>query len=234
MDSKITNSDSRNVLVAKDYVDGLLAGMYPTKRLVGENPTCPERYYSQQRNYDSRICKDSYGLTNPAYGVADYCGRKVVTETCTTAGGWNPSICTHPVYCCGSTYSNHTYWHTVTGTRGLTCITNTWSENECVLTESEDDYIILRQGVEKKISDDCVAVGGEMVMAGSDGFICRFKGATCPANWIQYKNWSTTNTGYGACSVSTGYHVTGAHLWANIVRETAGDAIAVIVEIGCY
>jgi hypothetical protein len=231
----INDEDDGTILVNKAYVDekfAELSFMDLSKRFVGENPKCPAGSYSKQRNYDNRVCSQTYNLPNSAYGLEDYCGRTQTTCSCTTIGGWSPTICSRCVYCCGSTYSNHVYWNTQSGNINYKCIPDSWSENECVSIPEESLF-------EGKSLADCESIGGETVFVEEGVYICRIQDSVCPSGWSQYQNWSTTNPGTGACpsysnSITTLY-VTSAHLWSNVPVETSGGgAVASVTEIGCY
>ena len=61
--------------------------------------------------------------------------------------------------------------------------------------------------------DECTAAGGTVEVEGAEA-ICRFPGASCPADWTQYQNWgsvtpkacTTNNTcSNTSCSVGTGW-----------------------------
>ncbi len=107
----------------------------------------------------------------------------------------------------------------------------------------------------------CIDAGGEVVDSDVSLPICRFNQATCPANWTQYKGFTTTvYNGHcdcaGACDTScqgcTTYCNPGHHSWANGGREGCSvscpykqracnrigawwcSASARVTQIGCY
>jgi len=89
---------------------------------------------------------------------------------------------------------------------------------------------------------DCKSKGGLVIEDGSGNKMCRF-GASCPAGWVHYNNWSVTQPNSGtyknevvtgnykhvgsncqeqsqSCSLSTAVCTTDSHSWSNVAQET--------------
>lgn len=107
---------------------------------------------------------------------------------------------------------------------------------------------------------DCNAIGGNTTIVAAGVAICQVTGSSCPSNWSQYLNWSTTtsnNSSLVACCsggscpaldcANRVYCSTGSHTWANTAVETCqassacglgcsgqASATATRTQIGCY
>lgn len=76
-----------------------------------------------------------------------------------------------------------------------------------------------------KTAAQCCAAGGNVVSAGSNQFLCKISGSSCPAGWSAYLNWTATaaNSGsaWDACygSGSYSWSIPG-HVFANTPVES--------------
>ena len=80
-------------------------------------------------------------------------------------------------------------------------------------------------------TDQCTALGGVLVMDGSNKF-CRFSSAGCPSGWASYKSWTRTIATTGSCidgridqesqdcRSSSKSCTTSRHSWSNTARES--------------
>lgn len=89
---------------------------------------------------------------------------------------------------------------------------------------------------------DCTNAGGTVANDGTYDF-CRFDLASCPSgspNWLQYNNWSTTNTNICWNSDNTAFCGTGSHIWGDapspacIIPTTTTSCYQTVTQIGCY
>lgn len=77
-----------------------------------------------------------------------------------------------------------------------------------------------------RLLSECIELGGEAVDIGSATPLCQFSGSSCPAEWIQWSQWSTTVG--KTCTRSTSCS-TGSHPWSDrgvescVYRVNAGD-----------
>jgi hypothetical protein len=81
---------------------------------------------------------------------------------------------------------------------------------------------------------DCTNDLGVVADADAGNKLCKFSGASCPAGWTQYQNWSGTNAVGCSAPLCGGGCNTGGHTWANLPVETCGYWSGEICEwTGC-
>lgn len=65
-------------------------------------------------------------------------------------------------------------------------------ENGDVESDSAQLTIIATNLISGKTTDECLAVGGEVVEAEPGALICKVSGAACPSGFVKHENWQAT------------------------------------------
>ena len=177
-----------NHLTTKGYVDGLLGN-------VEQEVSLSNLIYVNGTNPS---CPDD-SIMIMRHWLTRTCSSSSCNDPkeCSTSVGWFESspACSYCPY-----YGNY-----------QTCAANSWDAAICakIGTPLFNSH---------HTEEQCRIWGGETVIVEEDVKICKMNSASCPGDWTQYKNWSTTVPSPSAFPddpINQTYYYTGSHTWSN-------------------